>query len=115
MSKLLPQGFAALAPFVEFWAVSTSAERSLRRRTSTEAERVAFFNEVKDLAPGALALLDAKPLDQFDEQEERLMKLLLSFAHVALAVEVQGDQEDRHAQSSQFLKITRAPADQLAP
>lgn len=112
MSRILPSGFAALAPYVEFWAASTSAERSLRRQTSTEAERVAFFDEMKDLAPNALALLDTKPLDQFDEKEERLMKLLLSFAHVALAVEVQGDQEVRHAQSRQFLKITKAPADQ---
>ena len=52
-----------------------------------------------------------KPLDQLDEREKRLMNLMLSLAHVSLAVEVQGDDEPKHARSAKYLRITRAPSD----
>ena len=46
-----------------------------------------------------------------DEKEERLMNLLLSLCHVAQAVEIQGDDEPKHALGRQHMKITRASAD----
>jgi len=107
----LPSGFEALEPFVESWAVNGAANRSHRRLVSSESERVAFFNAAKDLAPTALSYLDRKPLNQFDEKEQRLMNLLLSLCHAALAVEIQGDDEPKHAQGRQHMKITRASAD----
>jgi hypothetical protein len=64
------------------------------------------------LAPAALAYLDAKPLDQFDHSEQLLMKLSLSFAHVSMAVELQRDDEARHATYRPYTHITKAPADQ---
>jgi hypothetical protein len=63
--------------------------------------------------PAALDYLDRKPVSGFDENEDRLMKLLLSLCHVALAVELQGDDEPKHAQNRQRLKITRASADTI--
>ncbi len=42
--------------------------------------------------------------------EHRLMKLFLSFAHIALAVEVQGDAEPKHAEGARFMTITQAPS-----
>jgi hypothetical protein len=60
-----------------------------------------------------LSYLDQKPLKQLDGKEQRLMHLLLSFAHAAYAVEIQGDNEARHAQFQRHLKITRAPAPHL--
>jgi hypothetical protein len=110
-SSLLPAGFEALAPFVEFWAADTAAGRAHCRDISDEAGRVAFYNAANDLVPQALACLDEKPLDQFDESEQRLMKLVLSFAHVAMAVELQREEEPRHARYRPFMRITRAPAD----
>ena len=109
--SLLPAGFEALAPFVEFWAADTAAGRAHCRDASTEAERLAFYNAANELVPEALAFLDAKPLEQFDEREQRLMKLVLSFGHVAMAVELQREEEPRHARYRPFMRITRAPAD----
>ena len=107
----LPPGFEQLAPFVDSWALAGAAHRAQRRLESSEAERTAFYHAAKDALPAALAHLDQKPLAQFDEREARLMNLLLSFAHVALAVEVQADHEPKHAQLRKHLRITRASAD----
>jgi len=108
---LLPPGFEALEPFAEAWALAGAANRAERRTQSNEVERVAFYNAAKDVLPAALDYLDRKAVSGFDETEDRLMKLLLSLCHVALAVELQGDDEPKHAQSRRRLKITRASAD----
>ena len=107
----LPAGFEALEPFVDAWAVKGSATRARLRLDSGEAERVAFFEAAKDLLAPALARLDEKPLAGLDARERRLMDLMLAFAHIALAVEVQGEDEVRHARDARRLTITRAPAD----
>lgn len=107
----LPAGFEALEPFVAGWAISGTANRARRRDESTAEERVAFFDAAKGLAGAALSHLDRKPLSQLDEQEQRLMDLMLSFAHIAQAVEIQGDTEERHAKFRPEMQITRAPAD----
>ena len=107
----LPAGFEALEPFVAMWSVAGANNRLQLRLDSSEADRVAFFNAAKDLAAPALALLDQKPLDQLDDKEQRLMKLLLSLVHVSMAVEIQGSDEPKHAWGARFMTITRAPAD----
>jgi hypothetical protein len=107
----LPAGFEALEPFVAGWAIKGAAARARRRLDSAEADRVAFFEAAKDLLAPALARLDQTPIAQFDAQEKRLMDLMLSFAHIALAVEIQRDDEPRHARDARFLTITRAPSD----
>lgn len=114
MANTLPAGFETLEPFVERFAASTTADRAARRSASTAEERQAFFDAAKDLVPAALDYLDTKPLDQFDESEQRLMNIALAFAHVALAVEVQGPDEARHAELRQHMRITRSPADAQA-
>ena len=111
-TDLLPAGFEALEPFIESWAIHGAANRAHRRLISSDAERVAFFDAAKDLLPAALDHLDGKPLNQFDEKEQRLMNLLLSLCHVMQAVEIQGDDEPRHGLVRQHMKITRASADQ---
>jgi hypothetical protein len=108
---LLPAGFEALEPFVESWAIDGAANRAHRRLLSSDADRVAFFNAAKDLLPAGLDYLDRKHLHEFDEREQRLMNLFLSLCHVAQAVEIQGDDEPRHALGRQHMKITRASAD----
>lgn len=111
MSSLLPTEFAALEPFVENWAISGAANRMKRRLNSTEQERVSFFNAAKELVKPALAYLDQKPLDQFNDQEKRLMNLMLSFCHVLMAVEILGSDEPRHAAFARLMTITRATSD----
>lgn len=110
----LPEGFEALAPFVQFWAADTAAGRAQCRQDSDETSRAAFYNAIHELAPKALEYLDSKPLQQFDEREQRLMNLLLSFAHVSMAVELHREEEPKHARYRPYLKITRAPADRPA-
>lgn len=110
--RLLPADFAALAPFVEFWAADTAAGRAHCRDISDAAGRTAFYNAAVDLVPQALAYLDARSLDELDDSEQRLMKLVLSFAHVALAVELHREEEPKHARERPYMRITQAPADQ---
>ena len=110
MSALLPEGFASLEPFAAKWAVSGTAARAARRGDSTAEEREAFYEAAKDLLAPALAYLDARPLAEFSAQETRLMNMMLSLGHVALAVEGLGDDEPRHASMRQHMHITRSPA-----
>lgn len=114
MSTKLPVGFEALEPFVAGWAIAGTANRDRRRGDSTDAEREAFFNAAKGLVAPALDLLDKKSLGEFDESEQRLMNLMLSFAHVALAVEMLGKAEPRHAKFREVMKIQKSPADAAA-
>ena len=106
---LLPAGFDDLEPFVARWALSDMASRAQRRNESAPEERAAFFDRVKDRAASALDYLDKKPLSQFDERDRRLRDLLLSFVHVALAIEIQRDAEADHAPLREKMRITHNP------
>jgi len=106
----LPEGFAALEPFVEGWAITGSAARAARRGNSSPAEREALYAVAKDLLEPALTYLDTIPLDEFSSADSRLMDMMLSLAHVALAVEGMGDDEPRHAAMREHMRLTRTPA-----
>jgi hypothetical protein len=110
-SSLLPAGFEALEPFTEFWVDDTAAKRAYCRDISNEASRQAFYNTAVTLVPLALEHLDAKSLADLSDSEQRLMQLVLSFGHVAMAVELQGSEEAEHAQWRPFMQITTTPAD----
>lgn len=111
-STALPQGFEALSPFVEFWAADTAAGRAECRQVRTEADRKSFYLAARPLLPEALQYLDSKSLDALEESEQRLMQLVLSFAHIAMAEELHREKEAEHARDRHFLRITRAPADE---
>lgn len=107
----LPTGFEALEPFVAFWGRDTLADRARARDESDEQSRQAFYDVVKPLAPQALEYLDQKSLDSLNDSEQRLMKVVLGFAHVAMAVELQREEEPKHAQWRHFMRITTSPGD----
>ncbi|MCT2401706.1 hypothetical protein [Novosphingobium mangrovi (ex Huang et al. 2023)] len=107
---LLPEGFSGLEPFVTGWALAGSAARAGRRGASTPEERAAFHAAAAGELPRALDYLDAKGFAAFDDADERLMNLMLSLGHVALAVEQQKDAEPRHARDRAHMHITRTPA-----
>lgn len=107
----LPAGFEALEPFVARWAVAGSAARDGLRGSSSFEERQAFYDVAQPLLARALDRLDAKPLGDLDEGETTLMNLMLSFAHVSIAVEIQREDEPKHAASRAHMRITRAVAD----
>lgn len=107
----LPTGFEALAPYVTTWAADSAAARdALRVHQSAEA-RQAFYDAMNPLLVSALDRLDPVPLAAYNSAEKALMLLTLSYAHVALAIEVQGPDEAKHGISRQRLPISRAPAD----
>ncbi|MDR2856838.1 MAG: hypothetical protein LBV50_03210 [Novosphingobium sp.] len=110
MATSLPAGFETLEPFVARFSVAGTANRAQLRSDSSREERAAFHEAAKDLVAPALDLLDKKPLDQLDESEQRLLNLALSFAHIALAVEIQGPDEERHAGLRSYMRVTRSPA-----
>lgn len=110
-ASLLPEGFEALEPFVEAWAINGTANRAARRITSDCVEKKQFYNAGKELLAPGLAFLDRKPLDQFNDKENRLMNLLLSLAHISLAVEIQEEDEIKHAQYASRMRFTRTIAD----
>jgi hypothetical protein len=107
----LPVGFEMLEPYVAHWAVDGSANRSLARANSTTEQRRDFYNVMQPIADAALALLDSKSLAEHDAAEKNLMNLCLSLAHVAMAVEAQGDDEAKHAPHREQMIITRTVAD----
>jgi len=111
MSSLLPDGFAALEPFVERWAGDTAAMRAHLRDSASFAEAAAFYAAARPLVESALTRLDAKPIAHHDGGERRLMHLMLTFAHVSLAIEVQDKDEPAHGKLREHMRITRAPAD----
>lgn len=111
MTQMLPAGFEALEPFAARFAVGGSANRAAFRGDTSAEEHEAFHAAAKDLIGPALDRLDARPLADLDERERRLLDLTLTFAHIALAVEVQGPDEARHAELRRYMRITRSPAD----
>lgn len=107
----LPPEFAALEPFAGRWAVRGSANRAALRTASAPEEREAFFAAASPALDRALEYLDARPLNALAATEARLMDLMLSLAHIALAVEIQGPDEAKSAQWRDRMRITRSPAD----
>jgi hypothetical protein len=102
----LPEGYEALEPFVEGWSIASLAGRARRRGDSSPEERQALYDAIKDIAPAALAELDAKPLDDLDAKEQRLLHLLLGYVHVAMAIEIRGEGEAAHARQSRHMVIS---------
>ena len=72
----------------------------------------AFHNVCTHRGTQLVAEAEGKPLGQHDTAERNLMKLCLSLAHVAQAVEMQGDDEDKHTPSRNAMRFTRSVADQ---
>jgi hypothetical protein len=111
VSRLLPDGFAALEPFTERWAGDSAVIRAHLRDSASPEDAAAFYAAAQPLIESALARLDAKPLADHDDCEQRLMRLVLTFAHVSLAIEVQDRHEPAHRKLREHMRITRAPAD----
>ncbi|MEO6717172.1 MAG: hypothetical protein ABIM50_07975 [Novosphingobium sp.] len=111
MPDTLPPGFAALEGFADRFAVAGTANRAQLRGDTTPEERQAYYDVMKDLLAPALDLLDTRQLDALNSAEQRLMNMALSFAHIAMAIEVQGSDEAKHAKLRAHMKIVRSTAD----
>jgi hypothetical protein len=110
-ARALPSGFEALEPYVASWAIDNSARRAARREASNTEELRSFYDAVQPRMSDALIYLDGKPLAEHDAADRRLMTMLLSLAHVSLAVEIQTSSEARAAPDRGHVRITRSTAD----
>jgi len=110
-NSILPMGFDALEPFVATYAIDNATRRAEMRGEAPVDVRDAFYEAAKPLLAPALDYLDTKNFDEYDDRDKRLMQMMLSLAHVVIAVEIQGEDEPRHAYLRTFMPVTRAPAD----
>lgn len=85
----LPQEFEVLEPWVADWALDTTDQRLQKRGTSTPDEIRAFHGAMTPMAEAALTYLNSRDIYSLSEQDETLLKLILSLGHTAMAVEVQ--------------------------
>jgi hypothetical protein len=85
-NTMLPEGFEHLAPFLD-WALETEPERAGRRVASRFEEVRAFYDAVLPSLPAALNHLKAYRIEDLPPSSRTLMRLLLSYAEAALAVE----------------------------
>lgn len=83
----LPQGFEELESFVGYWGGETNDIRWDRRSRATMPEIRRFYDAMRVRAEDALRSLEKFPLGEMPEDSTRLLRLLLSLAHAAMAVE----------------------------
>ena len=86
MTAFLPEGFAALEPFVATWVLPDAAARMARRQASRIEDLRAFYNAMLPMGE-AVAWLRGYELGALPPEGESLLKLMLSLAEVAPAVE----------------------------
>jgi hypothetical protein len=91
MTGTLPSGFEALEPFVADWALADAVARMTKRQTSDMAEIRGFYDAMLPMGEQALSHLRQFELGELPDDAERLLKLMLSLAEVAPAVEWYGD------------------------
>jgi hypothetical protein len=108
---LLPEGFSALEPFIERWALRTTRERDAARSKSRFEDLEAYYKAARPLLEAALAHLNAFPVKQLAGKEQRLMDMMLSLAHVSMAVEIHKEMEPQHTKSRQAMIISRSSTD----
>ncbi len=108
--SVLPAQFETLKAYAAKWAVEGTANRAALRGDSTAEERQSFYDAAAPMLSAALDHLDATPLADHTPPEKLLMNLMLSLAHVALAVEVQGPDEAKHTLCRNAMIMTRSAA-----
>jgi len=87
VSGQLPAEFADLEPWMD-WALTTMAERSARRSTSSMQELEAFYGAMLPRMETVLEYLGGIAADDAAPENRRLLDLTKSLAEVAPAVEL---------------------------
>lgn len=85
--SLLPAGFQALERFLAGWVLSDAEARVAKRQGSTLGEIREFYDAMLPLGEKALEYLRQFELGALPAEGERLLKLMLSLAEIAPAVE----------------------------
>lgn len=108
-NPLLPSGFEALEPYVEYWAAETNDLRWDRRSRASMAQIRDFYDAMLALAEPAMVHLEAFPLGDMPDAETRLCCLLLSLAHVSIAVELHQRPRVIHSPFPHGLNVEKGP------
>lgn len=83
----LPPGFDSLDAFVDDWVLPDSAARSRYRQASSIGHIREFYDAMLPIAEKAIDHLRDVPLGAMPASSERLLKLMLSLAEIAPAIE----------------------------
>ena len=108
---LLPPGFEALEPFVDYWARKTTNERWDQRARASMAEITAFYDAMYEAAEDAIAWLDRhSPIgSELSVPAQRLAELLLALAHAAIAVEMHRQSRSPHTVFPHGIRVAAGP------
>ena len=90
MAKSVAEYLEELEPWVTDWALTTQAEREIRRRGSSSAELQSFYDALVRRMEGIMGTLNELPLNDLPSDARVLMNLTLSLAEVAPHVEFYG-------------------------
>ena len=86
-SPSLPSGFESLERFLAEWVLPDAESRVAKRQGSTLVEIREFYDAMLPLGEKALDYLRQFELGSVPPEGERLLKLMLSLAEIAPAVE----------------------------
>jgi hypothetical protein len=84
----LPAGFAHLQALADQWSLATERERHLRRLASPIEELDAVYAALLPEIEAILTFLNRRPLDALTAEEHNLLRLALSLAEIAPAVQI---------------------------
>ncbi len=87
-TRLLPEEFKDLEPFVDAWALRTEEQRNRKRLSSPMAEIQALYDAMLLRIEAITNYLNQIPLNSMPENAQRLFLLCLSFAEIATAAEL---------------------------
>lgn len=86
--NVLPDQFRELEVFAPAWTLATETERNRKRLSSPMEELQAFYDVMLPRIEAIFEYLNQFPLDKMPENARKLFYLALSFAEIALAVEL---------------------------
>ena len=86
--RALPSEFAHLQALAESWSLATERERHLRRLASPIEELDAVYRALLPEIEAILTFLNQHELDALTMEETNLLRLTLSLAEIAPAVQI---------------------------
>lgn len=110
----LPSGFEALEPFIAYWVLPDSVARSARRQSADMTVIREFYEAILPLADSAARYLQGVRLGEMRPEDERLLKLMLSLAEVAPAVEWYGQPQVYDGFDIRRMTLVRQVSDNAA-
>jgi hypothetical protein len=87
-TRNLPDGFEALEPYVNAWALETERERAAKRWGGDYEEMRRFYDAMVEHITLAIKHLNAFDVNRMPPAESKLMNLALSLAEIANSIEI---------------------------